>query len=138
MDVTRDQKNKKLWLSQEKYVERVLEKFNMKNAKPASTPLTAHFKLSEWDCPQLKEEKLQMSKIPHAFAVGSLMCGMVHTRLDIAHAVGVVSRFVSNLRKAHWEVVKWIMRYLRRTTELCLHFDGFEPILEDYTDSDMI
>jgi len=57
MDITWDRKNKKLWVSQEKYVERVLEKFSMKNAKPASTLLAAHFKSSEKDCLQSKEKK---------------------------------------------------------------------------------
>ena len=37
MRITRDRKAKKLWLSQEKYVERVLERFNMKDAKSVST-----------------------------------------------------------------------------------------------------
>ncbi|RVW76575.1 Retrovirus-related Pol polyprotein from transposon TNT 1-94 [Vitis vinifera] len=36
-----------------------------------------------------------MSKVPYASAIGSLMYVMVCTRLDIAHAVGVVSRFIS-------------------------------------------
>nr|GFD44345.1 putative RNA-directed DNA polymerase [Tanacetum cinerariifolium] len=34
-------------------------------------------------------------------------------RPDLAHAVGVVSRFLSNPGKKHWEAVKWIFRYLR-------------------------
>ncbi|GJU40693.1 RNA-directed DNA polymerase, eukaryota [Tanacetum coccineum] len=45
--------------------------------------------------------------------VGSLMYAMVCTRPDLAHAVGVVSRFLSNPGKKHWEAVKWIFRYLR-------------------------
>jgi len=71
-----DQKNKKLWLSQQKYVELVLAKFNMKNAKPASAPLASHFKLIKKDCPQSKGEKLEMSKISYASTVGSIMYAM--------------------------------------------------------------
>jgi len=37
-----------------------------------------------------------MSKVPYASAVGSLMYTMVYTRLDIAHVVGVVSRYMKN------------------------------------------
>ncbi|GKV04185.1 hypothetical protein SLEP1_g16379 [Rubroshorea leprosula] len=47
MAITRDRKAGKLWLSQEKYVEQLLERFNMKHAKPVSTPLANHFKLSK-------------------------------------------------------------------------------------------
>ena len=41
------------------------------------------------------------------------MYAMVYTRLDIAHAVGVVNKFLVNPGKDHWKVVKWIFRYLR-------------------------
>ena len=62
---------------------------------------------------------------------------MVCTRLDIAHAVGVVSRFLENLGKEHWEAVKWIFKYLRGTSKLCLSFGKGKPVLEGYTDADM-
>jgi len=42
-----------------------------------------------------------MSHVPHASVVGLLMHAMVHIRLDIAHAVGVLSRFMSKLGKEH-------------------------------------
>jgi hypothetical protein len=40
-----------------------------------------------------------MSRIPYANAVGSLMYAVVSTRIDISHAVGVVSRYMENLIK---------------------------------------
>ena len=85
-----------MWLSQEKYIERVLERFNMKSSKAVSTPLASHLKLSKQMCPTTKEEKEGMTKVPYSLAVGSLMYAMVCTRPDIAHAVGVVSRFLEN------------------------------------------
>ena len=51
-----------------------------------------------------------MAKIPYASAVGSLMYAMVATHLDIAFAVGVVSRYMATLGKKHWEAMKGIMR----------------------------
>ena len=63
-----------------------------------------------------------MSKILYASAIGSLMHAMVCTRPDIGHSVGVVSRFMSDPGKIHWEAVKWIIRYLRGTTDRCLCF----------------
>ena len=115
MKIVRDRKAKKLWLSQAKYIERVVEKFKMKDAKPVSTPLANHFKLSKSSYPSSKKEIEEMEAIPYSSAVGSLMYAMVCTRPDIAHAVGVVSRFLSNLGKEHWEAVKWILRYLKGT-----------------------
>ena len=81
-----------------RYIERVLERFNMKGAKPVSTPLASHFKLSKKNCPSTKKEQEQMFAIPSS-AVGSLMYAMVCTRPHIAQAVVVISRFLSNLGK---------------------------------------
>ena len=46
MEIRRDNESRKLWLSQKIYIRKVLEKFNMQDAKPMSTPLANHFKLS--------------------------------------------------------------------------------------------
>ena len=77
-----------------------------------------------------------MKKVPYQSAVGSLMYAMLCTRPDIAYAVGVVSRFMSNPGEAHWSAVKWIFRYLRGTSKMCLCFGSGDPILQGYTDVD--
>jgi hypothetical protein len=66
-----------------------------------------------------------MSKVPYPSTFGSLMYAMAFTRLDIAHAVGVVSRYINNPSKEHWEVVKWILKYLRGTSTHALCFGIF-------------
>ena len=63
-----------------------------------------------------------MTLVPYASVVGSLMYAMVCTRLDIAHAVGVVSRYMANTGKKHWKAVKWLLRYLRGTSSTSLCF----------------
>ena len=80
---------------------KVLSKFNMNEVKPMSTLLDSHFKLSKEQSPKAEEERDHMSKVPYASAIGSLMYTMVCTRPDIAHAVGVVSRFMSRTGKQH-------------------------------------
>lgn len=137
MKISRDRQNGKLWLSQEKYIEKVLDRFNMGKAKEVSTPLAGHFKLSVKQCPTSEKDKEEMKNVPYASVVGSLMYAMVCTRPDIAHAVGVVSRFLSNPGKEHWNAVKWILRYLRGTSKLNLCFGIGKAVLDGYTDSDM-
>ena len=78
-----------------------------------------------------------MSKVPYASAIGSLMYAMVCTRSDIAHAVGVVSKFMSRPKKQHWEVGKWILRYLKGSSDTCLCFTGASLNLQDYLDADL-
>ena len=109
----------------------------MSKAKAVCSPLAGHLKLSSKQCPISEKDMKEMSKVPYASAVGSLMYAMVCTRPDIAHAVGVVSWFLTNPGKEHWEAVKWILRYLRGTSKVCLCFCSGEPMLEGYTDSDM-
>eukprot|EP00253_Pinus_taeda_P026056 PITA_26056 len=96
MEIFRDRSNGKLWLSQQKYIEKILLRFGMNNVKPVSVPLASHFKLSSSLCPNTNEEKEYMSQIPYANVVGCLMYAMVCTRPDISHAVGVVSRYMAN------------------------------------------
>jgi hypothetical protein len=115
----------------------VLERFRMQNAKPVSTHLASHFKLTKEMCPKTQEEIEYMSRVPYSSTVGSLMYAMVCTRPDIAHAVGVVSRYMKNPGKEHWEAVKYILRYLRGTANHALCFGGSETVLQGYVDSDM-
>ncbi|GJU60716.1 hypothetical protein Tco_1238482 [Tanacetum coccineum] len=61
-----------------------------------------------------------MSRVTYASAVGSLMFAMVYTRPDIAHAVGVVSRYMAEHGREHWEAMKRILRYIKGTSDVAL------------------
>ena len=63
-----------------------------------------------------------MLNVPYSNAVGSLMYAMVCTRPDLAYVVSVVSRFMHNPDKAHWEAIKLILRYLKGSSEISLVF----------------
>ncbi|CAL8992131.1 unnamed protein product, partial [Prunus brigantina] len=63
-----------------------------------------------------------MAQIPYASAVGSLMYAMVCTRPDISQAVSIVSRYMHNPGKGHWQAVKWILRYILGTVDVGLLF----------------
>ena len=109
----------------------------MVGGKVLSTPLHTYAKLKQKDSRKLDGEKANMAKVPYASTIGSLMYAMVCTRPNITHDVGVINRFVSEPGKEHWNVVKWIMRYLRGTMDLRLCFGIDEPTLVGYTDADM-
>ena len=137
MRIKRDTNSRTLLLSQDKYINKVLSRFNMQNAKVVSTPLGVHFRLSKEQSPKTEEERAYMAKVPYASAIGSLMYVMVCTRPDIAQAVGAVSRYMNNPGKLHWEAVKWILRYLRGTTSKALCFKGGDMVLIGYVDADL-
>ena len=117
---------------------KVLQRFNMSEAKPVGLTLPVNCKLSGKLSPKTKAKKAEMMKVPYASVVGSLMYAMVCTRPDIGYAVGVVSRFMSNPGKEHWNAVKWILLYLKGTSNMCLFFSSGKAQLDGFTDSDML
>ena len=107
--------------------------------KSVSTPLAPYFKLSDAMSPNNEAEREYMSRVPYANVIGSLMYAMVCTRPDISHAVGVVSRYMHNPGKDHWQAVKWILRYIHNTVEVGLVFEQKDSqYLVGYCDSDYV
>ena len=136
MEIIRDRNFGLLYLSPRGYIEKVLHHFNMHDAKPVSTSLAPHFKLSLALCPDSDDDIEYMSRVPYSGAVGSLMYAMVCSRPDLSHALSVVSRFMGNPGKEHWRAVQWIFRYLRGTSNACLRFGKSRDGLVGYVDSD--
>ena len=83
-------------------------------------------------------KKIIIRTVPYASAMGSLMYVMVCMRPNISHVVGVVSKFLSNIGKEHWAIVKWILKYLMDTSKTCLCFGTDKPVLVGCTDTDMV
>nr|GEY36772.1 retrovirus-related Pol polyprotein from transposon TNT 1-94 [Tanacetum cinerariifolium] len=75
MEIIRDRKHDKLFLSQKSYIEKIISRFGRSSAKSVNTPSSANFRLSTTCAPQTKTEIEYMSRIPYASAVGSLMYG---------------------------------------------------------------
>lgn len=78
-----------------------------------------------------------MKRVSYASVFGSLMYSVVCKRPNIAHAVSVVSYFLSNLGKEHWNRVKWILGYLWGTSNVCLSFGNGKHILKGFKDTDI-
>jgi len=96
----------------------------MQDSKPMNVPIPVGVRLFAEQCPKTQEEEEDMSRVPYASAVSNLMYLMVYTRLDIAHAVGVLSMFMSKPGKEHWTIVKEVFRYLRGTSDYGLCYQG--------------
>ncbi|CAL8994262.1 unnamed protein product, partial [Prunus brigantina] len=140
MEIERDRAKGKISLCQKQYLKKVLQRFGMnENSKPVSTPLAPHFKLSASMSPKTGEESHYMAQIPYASVVGSLMYAMVCTRPDISQVVSIVSRYMHNPGKGHWQAVKWILRYILGTVDVGLLFQQDKvtgQCVVGYVDSD--
>eukprot|EP00253_Pinus_taeda_P006722 PITA_06722 len=89
-----DQSENGVFISQDKYVEAVLKRFNMQNNKAAVTPTVVGLKLTKEDNSKDFDPKLYKS------IVGSLMY-LTATRPDIMHAVSLISRFMERPKETH-------------------------------------
>jgi hypothetical protein len=116
MEIKRDRKKRKLWLNERKYVETILQRFNMQECKPVKVHIPVGVNLSVDQCPKTQEEEEDMFCVPYASALSSFMYAMVFTRIDIAHAMGVLSRHMSKPDEEHWTIVKWVFKYLHGTS----------------------
>jgi hypothetical protein len=57
MEIKRDWKKRKLWLNQRKYVEIILQRFNMHECKLVKAPIPIGVKLSANQCPKIQEQE---------------------------------------------------------------------------------
>jgi hypothetical protein len=129
LDVIRDRAARKLWLGQPRYVVSMLNQFGMLDCKPRVAPLDTGLQLST-------DGEPLGAGTPYNALVGSLLYLAMCTRPDIAHAVGMLSRFVSDPRTVHWQAAKSVLRYLSGTQNLGLLYDDRTQQFIGYTDSD--
>lgn len=103
---------------QSHYLKQVLERFDMANCKPVTTPIDSQVCIVS-----NPDERCDMSlRETYQSAIGSLMYAMTCTRPDLCFAVGLMSRYCANPSQAHWTVVKRMLRYVQGTKDhrLCL------------------
>jgi transposase InsO family protein len=132
IQIRRNPERNLIHISQEKYIEKILEKFQMENCYPKTVPADPHARLSN------NAERDPKDSFPFREAVGSLMFAATCTRPDIAFAVNQVAQFSTNPAKAHWEAVKRILSYLRGTITSGICYGGVQErnMLLTYSDSD--
>ena len=128
-----------LGLSQETYINKVLERFQMNDCSPSVAPIVKGDRFNLNQCPKNDLEREQMKTIPYASAVGSLMYAQVCIRPDIAFVVGMLGRYQSDPGLDHWRVAKKVMRYLQGTKDYMLMYrwtNNLEVI--GYSDSNFV
>ena len=134
--VTRNRAERTISLSQTAFIDTILHRFSLTDAKPYNSPMIPGFAFTKEHSPNSPEEVTQMQKTPYREAIGSLMYIAVATRPDIAFAVSALSQYLSNPGIAHWEAVKRVFRYLAGTKTLELTYGGERHNLEGFTDAD--
>ncbi|GKA03081.1 putative ribonuclease H-like domain-containing protein, partial [Tanacetum coccineum] len=124
------QSNGGIFLSQDKYVKDILNKFDFRTIKPASTPIEAHKSLGK------DEEGEDVDVHTYRSMIGCLMY-LTASRPDIMFAVCLCARFQVTPKVSHLHAVKRIFRYLKHQPKLGLWYPKDSPFhLEAFSDSD--
>ncbi|GJR51312.1 putative ribonuclease H-like domain-containing protein [Tanacetum coccineum] len=124
------QSNGGIFLSQDKYVKDILNKFDFRTIKPASTPIEAHKSLGK------DEEGEDVDVHTYRSMIGCLMY-LTASRPDIMFAVCLCARFQVTPKVSHLHAVKRIFRYLKHQPNLGLWYPKDSPFhLEAFSDSD--
>ena len=94
IQITRNRLERTISLSQRKYIDSILSRFNLTEAQPLFLPFDPHVSLSRSQCPTTPDDISYMKKVPYREAIGSLMYLAVGTRPDIAFAVSTLSQYL--------------------------------------------
>src|SRR6266851_2473904 len=126
------QKDGKIYLNQTTYLQKVIEHFNLQNAKPALTPLPKGYQPSP-----VKENASVTLHSKYQQVIGSLLYIMLGTQPYIAFVVTKLLQFASNPTKKHLGKALYICHYLLGMPDYALVYDGpGNGRLLAYADSD--
>nr|GEV99943.1 zinc finger, CCHC-type [Tanacetum cinerariifolium] len=118
-------------ISQSYYIEKVLKKFNYFNHNLVSTPMDTIEKL-------MPNNGQAVSQLEYFRMIGCLMYAMTCTRPGIAFFMGKLSMYTSNPSTQHWQVIQWVLKYLKKTMDYRLMYAGYPLVLEGYTNASWI
>jgi hypothetical protein len=118
------------FISQTKYIQDILNKFGMKDAKPIKTPMGTNGHLDLDTGGKFVDQKVYRSMI------GSLLY-LCASRPDIMLSVCMCARFQADPKEVHLRAVKRILRYLVHTPKFGLWYPkGSYFDLLGYSDAD--
>jgi hypothetical protein len=136
IQVTCNRDVRSLSLCQSSFIDTILARFSLTDTKLYGMPMVPAANYLKHDLPTSPADVACMHKVPYHEAIGSLMYVAITTRPDISFAVSCLSQFLENPGEAHWQVVKWVFRYLAGTRDQALTYGTKQCDLHGYTDAD--
>ncbi|KAL0269596.1 UNVERIFIED_CONTAM: hypothetical protein PYX00_007274 [Menopon gallinae] len=136
INIKRDSDTGNMTLTQRNYIEELIKKFGMENAKEIGTPMELNVKVSKEMSPKDENEREEMKHKPYRELIGCLVYLSKATRPDIAFAAMTLGRYCNDPGKEHWTLAKRVLRYLKATPELGIKYSRNVKQLEAFTDSD--
>ncbi|UYV85025.1 hypothetical protein LAZ67_X004328 [Cordylochernes scorpioides] len=116
-------------LSQSNYIEELLQRFRLQDAKGISTPMETNLDLS------VRKNGNSNERLPYRELIGGLSYLSQRTRPDIAYAVGILSRYCDNYTRKHWEAGKRVLRYMKSTKDFGISYRSTGKPLIAFSDA---
>lgn len=112
-------------MHQSTYIQKLLDRFEMSDCKPVSTPMVVRKLDVDRDefRPADEGESILDHNYPYLSAVGALMYLSNQTRPDISFAVNLLARHCNRPTMRHWQGIKQVLRYLKGTHDMGLFYD---------------
>ena len=107
-------------LLQPRYLQSILDKFNMSDCNPMSMPMEENIKLSVCMCLTDPEGRAAMAKDLYHELIRKLIYLAVATHPNISYAISVLCQFVENPGPEHWGTAKHVLHYLKGSIGLKL------------------
>jgi len=107
--------DKGILLNQRKYTLELLSTVGLGGAKPVSTPMEMHTKLTTIEYDSMvgnKDDHVLTDVHSYQQLIGKLIY-LTITRPDICFAVQVLSQFMQHPKKSHWDAALRVLRYLK-------------------------
>jgi hypothetical protein len=136
--VQRNRKQRMITLSQSRYIQKILVRAGMENAKPVSTPMDPNVTLQENAGDEIRNNE-GLTQNDYATRIGELLYAAHATRPDILYATVTLARFTHNPGSEHWTALTRVFRYLKGTIDYRLTYGGpvnKSPELTQYVDAD--
>jgi len=134
--VTRDFDKHMVSISQQSYIESLVERFGLQNAHAVTAPLIPGAIITKDQCPTTPEEAEEMGNTFYRELIGSLQYVSLATRPDITVAVNKLAQFLANLRRAHLDNALRVLRYLKGTKHWSLNLGGDVADIAGFSNSD--
>jgi hypothetical protein len=83
--IYRDRSKRLIELSQDVYIDKILNRFNMQDSEKCFLPISHGITLSKKQCPTDPDEQERMRVIPYALAIESIMYAIICMRPDVSY-----------------------------------------------------
>ena len=105
MEIVRDRKARTITISQQHYVETILDRHGMSDCQPVAAPMTIGLKLTKLTEPEVDVWDYQSR-------LSTLMYTMLGTHPEFAFAIAILSQHSATPGKAHLAALNRVFHYL--------------------------